>query len=432
MNVPPMSVNFPDIKELVRPQAINRPIEQLMLYAADKIGDQVEAVIRHFSIRAADEPELLPMAEQCLAAALRLREIPIAKKQKIYLHPSFNYWLRGMRRRSIEPIKKIAELAQHIADFVWPEEIAEGKLSFPWQTQLDDRGGLRCISFGRFIEFGAGREGQNITLTGEGDYLVVSFEDSMVVKIPREDILGRVINPPPTLKKNGYWVNILPTLLPGGVECSSRESALRVDFTWTHQRTTGVNFFGISDALFPGRIKPDKYAESLNLIKEAWPSASAEFPYITRVIVPMDSGPEHTLAFTVSSRQGAIFIDEMAPESMVENLLHENAHVKLRLIQLFDPLLEDWQDETQKFPVPWRKDLRPLPGIFEGIFVFSHIAEWTKRLSKQKNIDLNEKTENLLRDVGYGISLIKENGKLTETGASFLNEVENWNASLVN
>ena len=41
---------------------------------------------------------------------------------------------------------------------------------------------------------------------------------------------------------------------------------------------------------------------------------------------------------------------------MVEMLLHENAHVKLRQIQVLDSLLEDQWDGNMRFAVPWRPD----------------------------------------------------------------------------
>ena len=63
-------------------------------------------------------------------------------------------------------------------------------------------------------------------------------------------------------------------------------------------------------------------------------------------------------AFTVSSRQGAIYIGQAPVDTTIEMLIHENAHVKLRQIQALDPL----------YRTPWtsRREFRFRGGRIRG------------------------------------------------------------------
>lgn len=62
-----------------------------------------------------------------------------------------------------------------------------------------------------------------------------------------------------------------------------------------------------------------------------------------------------------------------------EMLIHEAAHTKLFCFQEFKEVhnlseIEFWEDN--RYYSPWRKDRRPLGGLFHGLFVFFHILKW--------------------------------------------------------
>ncbi len=187
--------------------------------------------------------------------------------------------------------------------------------------------------------------------------------------------------------------------------------------------------------------------EALSLLKQYWRDEYHDLAEFTRVIVPIDpSGSSlHTsleanghvnnhrthLAFTVSSRQGAIYIGPAPVDSSIEMLIHENAHVKMRQIQTLDPLLRDPLDEAFKVPVPWRPDPRPLPGILEGLFVFAHVAEFECQRWHADPASLNIASMNKrLKGLCYAVECLEENAKLTDGGIEFLAMMKHWVSDL--
>ena len=138
------------------------------------------------------------------------------------------------------------------------------------------------------------------------------------------------------------------------VEVSNRDPWLRVKLTGTNERTTGTEFSGIDEKLYPELSSVQNIESALALLERVWPAAYEDFAVFTRVIVPIsrvpgditcNAGSEASAssrrfhAYTVSSRQGAIYIGPAPVEPTLEMLIHEYAHVKLRQIQALDPLL---------------------------------------------------------------------------------------------
>jgi uncharacterized protein len=108
---------------------------------------------------------------------------------------------------------------------------------------------------------------------------------------------------------------------------------------------------------------------------------------------------------------------------------HENAHIKLRQIQVLDPLLQDPWDESVRFNVPWRPDPRPMPGILEGLFVFSHVAEYELR-EWQRGINNSDKLPSRLSHLKQALQLVEKNAKLTTAGTWFVAQMQEWIASI--
>ena len=145
------------------------------------------------------------------------------------------------------------------------------------------------------------------------------------------------------------------------------------------------------------------------------------------MLVPADFGSGQTSAFTVSSRQGAIFIGDGSPDELVEMILHENAHVKLRQIQILDTLLADPLNEEVRASVPWRPDPRPMPGIFEGLFVFAHVAEYHRRRANNAHCPASQKrVGRLTRDLEHAASALAKHAVLTPRGQLFLGAMCAW------
>ena len=71
---------------------------------------------------------------------------------------------------------------------------------------------------------------------------------------------------------------------------------------------------------------------------------------------------------TVSSYAGAIWLFVDTIVGIVEHMVHEQSHVKLRYVEEACPILAPEQT-GERFLVGWRKDPRPIVGIYEGVYV---------------------------------------------------------------
>lgn len=374
---------------------------------------------------------------EAMAATQALRGLPEARRSAIMLHPAFRYWVQAMRRTSRgDPDGLARRYVQEAAGFVWAPLALEGGLSRPWHVPTDARGGLRCAGLGRFVELGPDYADQIVTvLPGDGG-AVIRAEDGLVVEIPFGDLEGPRPADAPSIALHGYALNVSPCLVEGRIEATTRDPWLRVHLTGTNQRQDGTRFHGPDDDAYADAPDLAPLQEGLALLGDVWPEALADMAAFTRVIVPLGDGRYrppgpgkdgcHT-AFTVSSRQGALYVAGAPPAAMVEMLLHENAHVKLRQIQAIDPLLEDPLDETVRVPVSWRPDPRPLPGILEGFFVFLHVAEFELRhAALAGRPDALASGLRRLADLEKAHALLVSHARLTKAGDIVLRTLRAW------
>jgi len=334
-----------------------------------------------------------------------------------------------MRRTSqAENLEQHFSFARKLVDFVWSEQASRGQLDKSWTTMTDERGGLRCPSIGRFIELGTSYTNCVVQIIPGNEAVVIQCMDGLTIQIPFEDLRGPLMEPLPTLEDHGYLVSIASFLADGSVEVSSRDPWLRVRLTGTNQRTTGTEFFGAdTDQRYPDCPSLTNLDKALQLLKIYWTEGFDDFVRFTHVIVPMDFGPHTYCGFTVSSRQGAICIGNAPPDSTLEMLIHENAHVKLRQIQFLDSLLSDPSDESIRLPVPWRLDPRPIPGIFEGLFVFSHVAEFElRRLNADRTGVNSEQLERRIHALHYAAQCLEQHANFTDEGLTFFRAMLRW------
>lgn len=407
--------------------------EALQKAVGDRLLTQTEEVLRAgIEGTLGAGPGIVPELSDSFAALRALQEFPSDRLLRIVLHPSYRYWLQAVRRTSTGSDPSLfVSFVRRLPDFVWAEQAALGVLTRPWNVVTDERGGLRCPSLGRFIEFGPSHANQVVEIAPADGLVGARCQDGMIVRIPPEDLVEHQIDDPATLEEHGYYVDIFPRVAEGRVEVSSREPWLRLKFTGTHQRTNGTQFFGTSDDLYEENPTIEPIDGALDLLREYWPEAFEDFTRFTRVIVPIYSRPDAYLAFTVSSRQGAIYIGAAPLESTIEMLIHENAHVKLRQVQALDTLLSDPLDESIRVSVPWRPDPRPLPGVFEGLYVFAHIAEFQWRRYRMSGAPSSaQRFAQLVRDLGQAEGALQAGARLTDSGVRFFEGLSGWVRSL--
>ncbi len=128
--------------------------------------------------------------------------------------------------------------------------------------------------------------------------------------------------------------------------------------------------------------------------------------------------------FTISSMQGAVWINPCNYLVAMESLVHEQSHVKLRYIEDTVPILHPHQTSS-RFGVGWRTDARPIVGIFEGVYVHIHCAIAFNRCLEAQLIAPALRDEAYARKVALvdqardGLELLVKHSRFTEMGQSF-------------
>jgi hypothetical protein len=373
--------------------------------------------------------ESVPGLAEALLALNDLLGIPDAERQAIVQHPSFRFWLQAMRRTSggRNPPRH-AQLAAELPALVWPTLVKCGTLDRPMTVRADLHGGMRCSPLGRYIELGATCADALYKVrprSSDGGASLIG-PDGVTVFVPGEDLCGGA-DTEAEIDEHGYRVAVAPRTAGNAIEVSARDPWLRVVLTGTMQRQDGTEFFGVSSGLYTDHPPLVGFEAAFQLIRQEWAAGYGDIPFFSRVLVPADFGASLRSAFTVSSRQGAIFIGDGTPDELVEMILHENAHVKLRQIQMLDTLLEDPLDEQVRISVPWRPDPRPMPGIFEGLFVFAHVAEYHKRRAARIGCDVSRmRIGQLTRDLQHAATALAKHAVLTDRGQEFFKALCVW------
>lgn len=165
--------------------------------------------------------------------------------------------------------------------------------------------------------------------------------------------------------------------------------------------------------------------KSCDWLAQAWGEEFKDWKLTLHVVVPFQSCPGWTVGgFTISSMQGACWIANGRDVQVLENLVHEQSHVKLRYLEEYLPILESEQ-EQQFFQVGWRTDPRPLIGIYEGIYVNIHVMESFRRileicqLTYEQRIEIIQRGRELHRQVQEASSILASHARFTELGTVY-------------
>src|SRR5262249_1689864 len=129
-------------------------------------------------------------------------------------------------------------------------------------------------------------------------------------------------------------------------------------------------------------------------------------------------GRSKSLAFTLSSHQGAIFSAPSDAQRMLEMILHEKAHVKQRYVEEVWPLLEPEQT-SERFYVPWRPDPSPVAGIFEGVKVLLEVVLGLSRCHFAGRHNLKRRVSDLFDHIQAGLEIIGLHARMTEAGRAY-------------
>jgi hypothetical protein len=108
-------------------------------------------------------------------------------------------------------------------------------------------------------------------------------------------------------------------------------------------------------------------------------------------------------------RWGAMHMyKNLNPLNIAECITHEASHYWLNLYELYCPtefISNGWDDES--FISPWRKDKRPLMGIFHGIYVFSNVFNVLNYLDSQCSEEESDRINRIGAQVKRGIEILE-------------------------
>jgi HEXXH motif-containing protein len=175
---------------------------------------------------------------------------------------------------------------------------------------------------------------------------------------------------------------------------------------------------------------PAPYQEAASIINDVWPEEYADFRETLQVVVPRSSPPRwRARGMTVSSFAGAVWLFVEGVVDLVEHMVHEQSHVKLRYIEDTCPILAPEQTE-QRYVVGWRNDPRPIVGIYEGVYVHLHVLTALSACLEQDVFPTPEaracesRCRAVMAQVEEGLALLTAHGRFTETGKVYLRWVE--------
>ncbi|MBD8877654.1 aKG-HExxH-type peptide beta-hydroxylase [Roseibium polysiphoniae] len=213
-------------------------------------------------------------------------------------------------------------------------------------------------------------------------------------------------------------------LIGGRMTVTNFHPSLKLKLSGTNQRNSGIDWQKVDWENYPDDWDMPTYRAPFDLLEKIWPEEFDDQLETLVCMVPrkFDEG-SRSIAFTVSSHQGAMFVSPGDPRRMLEMILHEKAHVKERYVREVWPLLEAEQTQ-ERFSVPWRPDPRPIFGIFEGIYVFLQVVIGLARYQDAGIEDVAGRARKLAGDLDAAIRLIEKQANLTPAGREWLGEIK--------
>ncbi len=125
----------------------------------------------------------------------------------------------------------------------------------------------------------------------------------------------------------------------------------------------------------------DALANGARLLQRVWPEAAlAAHRYLDSVLLQPVPEQGYVTSVSLGRLQGTLVASMRDPIQVADALCHEGSHTRLGLFLHHDSLIED--DGAPIHPSPWRKDLRPLKGLLNGVHAFVNVCELYRRLAE--------------------------------------------------
>ncbi|MFM9282327.1 aKG-HExxH-type peptide beta-hydroxylase [Paenibacillus jiagnxiensis] len=163
------------------------------------------------------------------------------------------------------------------------------------------------------------------------------------------------------------------------------------------------------------------YEKAMDLVEEIWPQMYREVSAHVRTVYLLDT--QEIGAVTINLFQGAVFMSHRSDLMWTtENLIHEFGHARLDQLFELDDLLLNSPDE--RYPSPWREDLRPVKGILHGLFVFVRIGLWYERVAAViPHADITDRMQEVLAQIGQALDTLRQHARWTALGEQLFSEL---------
>lgn len=180
------------------------------------------------------------------------------------------------------------------------------------------------------------------------------------------------------------------------------------------------------------RIEGSKLVEeALSVVEEVDPEIYKEIkllsPYIQFVRDP-SAHPDKIVSFSDNIVPGALYVSIsksnglVDPYNLADSIIHEHRHQKLYMLEQFVPVVAS---DTPLVPSPWRKEMRPVSGVFHGAFVFHQLKKYWGLMYRFRSGNIKEKAEQQMAYSGKSLSeacKTLETCPLTPAGHKIVNE----------
>jgi HEXXH motif-containing protein len=123
---------------------------------------------------------------------------------------------------------------------------------------------------------------------------------------------------------------------------------------------------------------------ALQLLRETWPEAADDVESFVRALFVPDAPPGSFSSGSVANMPYIVRVSchqNAWPALLADSLIHEAAHVKLRMAMQVTRLLQDDSDNAAIYTHPWRQDRRPLTGVLLATHAFVSVFAFYKRLA---------------------------------------------------
>ena len=174
------------------------------------------------------------------------------------------------------------------------------------------------------------------------------------------------------------------------------------------------------------KIFLESFLKLKNILPVEWTDLVSIIKTVTLVSVTGKEDLLNHFSGSDSDRWGAMHMgNNLSICNIAECLTHEASHFWMNLFELYSPnefISEGWTRNI--YISPWRKDPRPLMGIFHGIYVFSNVYIILNYLNDLYP-ENNNRTNYIGAQVQRGIEILKENkNELSENATSLLNNTK--------